>query len=139
MPKVTNNTNRPIKVIVAYTIKQYDEDTRREWDISDWHLDSPGGRDADLPFHPSSDAVQWILAPGETQYVECKHTNDCIFTPNVNAPNVWDTTSRPPNWIVGEIDPDEHIHLWYHESWGADQHWEILNNENGQSHYSFQQ
>jgi hypothetical protein len=137
MPKVTNNTDRSIKVIVAYTIKMYwGVDDQFECDVSDWDLDKPGGRDGFAKFYPSSDAVEWVLSPGETRYVECRHTNDCMFSADVNAPHVWDTRPRPPNWIVGEIDPDEHIHIKYYP---ANQHWEISNNEGGGSHHSFSQ
>lgn len=131
MPKVTNETNAPLKVIVAYEI--------RVENLIPSGLGGARWEKVDINHAPqsgaisiSSDAVTWVLQPSETQYVECRHTNDIIFSTNVDEG--WDYEVHPfSTWIAGEIDPDEHIHIM----WVG--HWQISNNEGGSSHHNFRQ
>ena len=125
MPKVTNETDNPLRVIVSYkvTVEEFSPHGKLMVDIC--HGPGPG------PILLSSDQVTWALQPGETQYVECHHTNDIIFSPDLNEEMGYETS--PQNWTVGEIDPDEHIHIM----WVG--HWQISNNEGGTSHHSFRQ
>jgi hypothetical protein len=130
MPKVSNDTNQPLKVIVAWEIMTPFLLSLYDWGVAEnvvhKFMNLPP-----VPFTVSSDYVEWILQPGETRYVRCEHTNGCIFTPLLNTPYIWKFPEW--NWIVGNIDPPEHIHI----EWVG--HWQIVNNEGGSAHWSFLQ
>lgn len=132
MPKVSNETNAALRVIVAYSIEVETFAQRPKPPYVDIN-DGPSG-----PIRLSSDAADWTLQPYDTQYVECKHTNDIIFSTKLDEEMGYEID--PYNWIAGKIDPDEHIHIsWVgHEHFGGG-HWEVLNNEGGRSHHSFRQ
>ncbi len=155
MPKVTNETDRAIKVIIAYRIEIYMSRMGGYWqfeagwfDIYDaferFHdhfgcLQQPQYHWGTFPIRLSDDQVTWVLEPGETRYVECDHTNDIIFTTHLNEGLEVGTSQK---WIVGEISPPEHIHLWYVEpGWGYEElsHWSMRTNEGGGVYHLFYQ